>query len=249
MFHDPSAELRRDAIAVLLKDAQQHFDKASAGYQKALASAADQDQVELIAKQLKSLGVEVKLADKFGFLQKWMLLAPFDNTKDVGFGIAYPPEERVELEKTFKGKKDAVLHWVEHTTTDPYGVVDFNKAIGKHMAVTAYAFTVVDSPTERPVQFRAGCNSAIKIFLNGKEIYFREEYHHGFRMDQHIATGRLKRGRNEILVKVCQNDQKDDWAQKWDFQLRVCDDVGSAVPVTIVLPAKKTAARLEGDKK
>jgi hypothetical protein len=44
----------------------------------------------------------------------------------------------------------------------------------------------------------------------------------------------LKAGRNEILIKVCQNEQTDAWAQKWSFQLRVCDALGGAVPLTVV---------------
>ena len=49
---------------------------------------------------------------------------------------------------------------------------------------------------------------------------------------QHAGAGTLKAGRNEILIKVCQNEQKEDWAQMWSFQLRTCDSVGSAVPAT-----------------
>jgi hypothetical protein len=43
----------------------------------------------------------------------------------------------------------------------------------------------------------------------------------------------LKVGRNEILVKVCQNEQKEDWAQLWSFQLRVCDNLGGAIPLSV----------------
>jgi hypothetical protein len=32
-----------------------------------------------------------------------------------------------------------------------------------------------------------------------------------------------------ILVKCLQNEQTEDWAQNWDFQLRVCDATGTAV--------------------
>jgi hypothetical protein len=246
MLNDPSRDLRRDAVDVVLRDAQEHFDLATAAYRKAFAAARDKDQVERIAKQLKSLGVETSLAAHFGFIQKWLLLAPFENTNGVGFQAAYPPEKGIDLDRAYAGKKDATLRWVEHTTTDPYGLIDFNKAIGKHMGVTGYAYTVVQSPEERPVQLRACCNSALKIFLNGQEIFFREEYHHGFKMDQHVAHGTLRRGRNEILVKVCQNEQKDEWAQKWDFQLRVCDALGGAVPLTVV--TEKSGARANAAK-
>src|SRR5207248_10952700 len=101
------------------------------------------------------------------------------------------------------------LRWSSYTCSAPLGLVDFNKAFGELKGVTAYAFTVVVSPAERPVELRAGCNDAIRIYLNGKEVFAREEYHHGSRMDQHVGRGTLKAGRNEILVKVCQNEQTE----------------------------------------
>ena len=51
-------------------------------------------------------------------------------------------------------------------------------------------------------------------------------------VDQYIAKAMLKAGRNELLLKVCQNEQKEDWAQQWKFQVRLCDAVGAAVPYT-----------------
>jgi hypothetical protein len=113
-------------------------------------------------------------------------------------------------------------------------VVDINAAYGNLKGAVVYGYAVVASETERPVELRAGSNNAVRIWLNGKEVYFREEYHHGMEMDQHIGKGTLKSGRNEILIKVCQNEQTDSWAQLWSFQLRVCDYLGAAVPVTNV---------------
>ncbi|MGL4419927.1 MAG: hypothetical protein ACRCZF_04615, partial [Gemmataceae bacterium] len=64
-------------------------------------------------------------------------------------------------------------------------------------------------------------------------------YHHGLSIDQHVGTGQLKAGKNTILLKVVQNDQKESWAQMWGFQLRVCDSIGGAVPMTIITPGTK----------
>ncbi len=246
MVQDPSPELRRDAVALLLKDGKQCLERgdsrgATMTFRKALTGACDRDQVDLLAKELKGLGVAVDLPAHFGFIQKWQLLGPFDNHEGVGFQRLFPPEEGVDLSATVIGKKDARLRWVEHTTTDPYGLVDVNKALGKNMGAVAYAFATVRSPAEQAVQLRAGSNNAIKIFLNGKQIFFREEYHHGMKMDQHVGPGTLKAGRNEILVKICQNEQTEDWAQSWSFQLRVSDTVGGAVPLEPV--AERSASR------
>ncbi len=236
MLHDPGAELRRDAVGLVLRDAQQRLDRgdragATATYRKALSGALDPDQVEQIAAKLRELGTEVDLAGHFGFLRRWWLIGPFDNHEGVGFETAFPPEKNVDLAGHYKGKGGADLHWADYTTTDPYGVVDLNKALGKHSGAVAYAYAVVVSPAERPVQVRVGSENAVQVFLNGRRIFSREEYHHGMRIDQHVAPATLRAGRNEILLKVCQNEQKEDWAQKWSFQLRLTDAAGAKVPL------------------
>jgi hypothetical protein len=238
MLDDPGEELRRDAVALGLQNAKQLLDKneksaAIAAYRKLLAAARDRDQVESIAKTLKDLGEPVNLVAQFGFITRWKVVGPFDNTGGAGLQTAYPPEKSIDLEMTYQGKKNLSMTWKEHLTADPHGVVDLNKALGKHMGVTGYAYAAVTSQKERPVELRAGSNNAVKIFLNGRQIYFRDEYHHGMRMDQHVGRVTLKAGRNEILIKVCQNEQKEDWAQLWSFQLRVCDALGGAVPLSI----------------
>ncbi len=131
-----------------------------------------------------------------------------------GFKIAYAPEKGVDLSAVYKGKKDQEVRWKPVTTTDKYGKVDLNEAIGKLKGSIAYAYAVVESPEERPVQVRAGSFNAVKMFLNGKEIYFRDEYHHGMRLDQHVGSGTLKKGKNEILIKVCQNEQEEVWCSR-----------------------------------
>src|SRR5262249_1822456 len=103
-------------------------------------------------------------------------------------------------------------------------------------SVVAYAFAEVESPVERDAQVRAASATAVKVFVNGGEVIARETYHQSFDRDSFVGHARLRRGRNGILVKVCQNDQSEDWAQNWMVQLRVCDSLGAAVPLTVVTP-------------
>ena len=248
MLDEPGAELRRDAVAVVLAEARGVLDKgdrdgAALAYRRAFDAARDDDQVEEAAKQLKALGKEADLAKHYGCVRRWMLVTPFDNTNGVGFAAIYPPEKEVDLAAAYKGKGGAEARWLEHTTTDPHGLVDLNKALGKRKAVVAYAYAVVESPREQKIELRAGCMTAIKVYLNGKQVFGREEYHHGINIDQHVAHGTLKAGRNEILVKVCQNDQSDSWAQDWQFQLRLCDAIGGAVPFKTLPPKEERAEK------
>ncbi|MFO0928985.1 MAG: hypothetical protein U0736_18520 [Gemmataceae bacterium] len=52
------------------------------------------------------------------------------------------------------------------------------------------------------------------------------------RIDQYTIRVALRKGLNTLLLKVCQNEQSENWAQDWKFQLRVCDAVGAGVPFT-----------------
>jgi hypothetical protein len=244
MVHDPSPELRFEAVGAVMADAKKALEKedkkaATGLYQKALSGANDKEQVDEIGKQLKALGVEVDVAAHLGFVRAWHLVEPFDNTDEAGFRTAYPPEKGVDLTAKYKGKGGDEVKWTETTTADPYGVVDLYKLVGKKKSVVVFAYAVIDAPAERPVEVRAGTPNAVKVFLNGKEIFARDEYHHGMDMDQHVAAGTLRAGRNELLLKVCQDDEKPEYAQVWKFQARLCDATGSAVPFTLVSPKPK----------
>jgi hypothetical protein len=237
LLNDPHGELRRDAVAASLvaadRLAESDKDAAAASYAKLLRSARDVDQVIAIVNGLKKLGVAIDVAGQLGFVRHWALVGPFDNTDRTGFPVAYPPEKGVDLAVTYDGKKGAKVAWVAHTTPDSEGKVDLNKVLGKHKGSVAYALAVVESPDERPVEVRAGCVNAIKIFLNGKEIFARDAYHQGMEIDQHLATGTLRKGRNELLLKVVQNEQTEPWAQFWWFQARLCDHLGTPLPVKV----------------
>jgi hypothetical protein len=236
MLDDPSLELRRDAVARVIQAAEtaqaaQQTDVALASYRQALNAARDLDQVNAIAEALKKAGQGVDLAHHFGFVIDWMLVGPFDNHAGKGFALAYPPEQAVDLRASHDGLGGKVV-WIASHTDDEYGNVDLNKALGKQSGVAAYAFAEFQSDRHKTCELRLGSQNAIKIWLNGKLLTSVEVYHANGTMDQYVGRGELKPGRNEILLKICQNEQKEDWAQDWQFQLRVCDVSGKAILAT-----------------
>ena len=238
MIEDPSVEIRRDAIEAAIAKATPLLKSdpktAVVEFDKLFHASRDQDQTEKLAKTLKDLKTETDLNKHFGVITDWMVIGPFDSTQGAGHEKAYAPEARVDLAAAYKGKGGMKVKWAPYSSTEPYGVVDLNKAIGKHKDAAAYAFTTIETDKPMPIELRFGCIAAVKIFLNGKEVYAREEYHHGQRFDQYFASGTLKAGRNELLVKVCQNNQTENWAQEWKFQLRVCDFTGGALPLKVI---------------
>jgi len=234
MLNDPSVEFRRDAVARLIDEggkllAAEKRDAAKNTLQNALTAARDDDQVQVLKKQLEGLGEKVDLPGHFGFLMSWRLVAPFDNVDKKGLAAVYPPERVLDLSATYEGKEGQKIGWVAHTTENEYGIVDLAKALSPFKGAVAYATTEFQSDSARPVEFRLGTPNSWKVWLNGDLVFAREEYHRGMNLDQYRMRGKLKAGKNVILIKVCQNEQTEDWAQRWQFQFRVVDATGTAV--------------------
>lgn len=230
-LNDPSLEIRRDAVAAALQKLDGKTADRTAELAKLFPSTRDKDQVDEVAKELEKAGRGPSLTEHFGFVTHWHVIGPFDSTGGAGYAAAYPPEAAIDLKAKLKGKGGAELIWKPFVTADRYGMLDLNKALGKNMDCCGYAVATLTAAAETPVEIRAGSQNAVQIFLNGKRLFQREEYHHGTYMDQHVAKGTLKAGPNTLLVKVCQNNQKDSWAQAWGAQVRLCDPIGGPLPL------------------
>ena len=72
-------------------------------------------------------------------------------------------------------------------------------------------------------------SSAWKLWLNGEPLFAHHEYHHGTEIDHYRVRSKMRRGKNTVLVKVCQNEQTESYAVPWSFQIRVCDASGTAI--------------------
>lgn len=242
-LNDPSPELRRRAVQQLIDQADAELkddnkEKAQSIFQKALTGAVDNDQVEKIVEPLKGLGVEVNLPKHFGFLTAWHVIGPFDNREGIGYEAVYPPEIEfkdsgaVDLKGTSQGLVDGKkkeVRWQKLETKDDYGIVDIAKNVHPYKGAVMYATVDYVSPKAQTVEIRLGTPNAWKVWVNGKIAFSREEYHRGMSLDQYRVPVKLKPGRNRILLKLCQNEQEQDWAQRYQYQLRVSDETGAAV--------------------
>ena len=233
MLDDTSLENRRDAVDWYLKqvasiDKTAQKSQAIEAYQKGLDKARAVDQIESIVKTLAEMGVKVDITQRLGFLVEWNLIGPFDNTGQQGFDVAYAPEKKIDLNETLLGKEGKVS-WSKAKTDKEFGIVDLAELQDKFKGAITYAYRDFISDKDQPAEIRLGCINANKVWLNGELVISNNVYHAGMDVDQYIASVNLKKGKNAILVKVCQNEQDENWAQRWQFQLRVCDATGKAV--------------------
>ena len=230
-LNDPEPSLRREAVARLLKKANssKNNQQSRSLYEEVLANGTDVSQIKEASSALKGMGQNIDLVALMGFLVDWKIVGPFDNSGRAGFQKSYPPEKK-NLESYYHGKNGTV-RWTSFSSKDPMGMVDVNQLYGEIKEVLAFAKTNFYSSTSRKVQLRIGSKNAWKIWLNGDLLFARDEYHRGStRIDQFIVGGELKKGKNEILVKVCQNEQTQSWTKQWEFCLRITDQTGTPIP-------------------
>jgi hypothetical protein len=229
---DREPTLRRLAVEKLLESArkaEKNPDEAKALFEKVLSKGREVDQIKEAKEALEKAGQKVDVQTLMGFLVEWTTIGPFDNTGREGFGMEYPPEKKIDLKASYQGKNEKAK-WSTFSTPDPFGMLDVNLQYGEIKEVLAYAHTTFKSDSARPAQFRIGSKNAWKLWLNGELLFARDEYHRGgTRVDQFIIDGKLSKGTNEILVKVCQNEQTQPWTKQWEFCLRVTDPSGTAL--------------------
>ncbi len=239
MLDDPSLEMRWDAVEMVLAEVKQ-TDADTEKKQllrKALEAARNPDQIETIAKQLDELGEKVDLVDQFGFQMVWQLVGPFDHTGSKAFHTEYGPEKELDLSANYEGK-EGQISWAAYTSESSDGQVDLTEAIGKHKGAIAYAYGEFNADKAQKVDVRLGTPNAYKVWINGDLIMDSTVYHAGSMIDQYIGQADLRAGTNTMLIKVCQNEQTEPWAQDWTFQLRLTDDTGKAIK-----PAEPIAAQ------
>jgi len=226
MKQDPSPELRYLAIS----DAIEAKPDVK-GLQELLESARHPEQVVSIIAKLKEMGTTVDQSKQFGFLTEWKLIGPFDNVGTVNFDKVFPIESdwsNGNVKEEYQGKKE-IVKWISETTKSEEGTVDLAPIFANEKGCIVYAMAEFNSEKEQDAELRLGCINGNKTWLNGKMVMSNEVYHTNMQIDQYTQPVRLKAGLNQILVKICQNEQKEQWAQRFAFQLRISDSTGKAI--------------------
>jgi hypothetical protein len=233
MIDDPSLELRFDAVARVIDqaekaDASAKKEESRRLFRQALASARDKDQISKIARRLKELGKPVDLASHLGLITTWKLVGPFANLKKSGIDTAYGPERSIDLSAVYDGDAGKV-HWKDCTTKQEYGIVDLNAEIGPRPAAVAYASSEFVSASEKEVDVRIGCFTPLKLWANGELVLARGDAYTGMSLDHYVAKVRLKPGKNTLLLKIAKDEPPPGSPKDWRFQLRVCDASGAGI--------------------
>jgi FG-GAP-like repeat/FG-GAP repeat len=144
---------------------------------------------------------------KFG---KWRYLGPFDNTGGRGFNDTHPVEKSIDLKVTHTGKGGEKISWKEGNFPD--GAVNNLMIFPKpeHRVWSAiYLHREIETSSACDVPVSLGSDDTVSVWLNGQKILADPSYR-ACAPDQNQVVLKLKPGKNDLLLKVCQGD--GDWA-------------------------------------
>ena len=142
-------------------------------------------------------------------LGKWSYIGPFPNPNGQGFAAVYPPEKGVNLKQKFGGKNGEEAAWKEGKFND--GEIN-NLALFKpenNVDAVVYLYREIESDGRRELPVSLGSDDTLTVWLNGEKIV-SENVDRACAPDQTKAVLKLKQGKNNLLMKVCQGG--GEWA-------------------------------------
>ena len=189
-----------------------------------MASVNEDYLLANIAHEKTSAGMADRFAREFGFINRWLVCGPFDNTGMDGHDRVYPPEQGIDAAASYDAKNGRKVTWRPNHTPEWQGYVDLVKEFDDSSWTCGYALcwvTLPDGP--RDVVFRAGSNDSIKIFLNGKTVW-NNKVSRAAAIDNDRVPVTLPKGVSTVLLKIGQAELN------WGFYFRITETNSEKTP-------------------
>ena len=156
------------------------------------------------------------------WLDRWTVVGPFDYGRgelpDSKFGPELDGVDFDAVHKTGSAENATGVAW-RKARAGADGVVDLQEHyynLHRDNAI-AYAVTYIVSREEQDATFRLNSDDASEMWVNGEKVLSRSGWR-GMETATDIVKAHLKKGPNEILLKVSQHNFK------WQFRVAVVGD-------------------------
>jgi FG-GAP-like repeat/FG-GAP repeat len=140
---------------------------------------------------------------------EWQYCGPFPNSNGAGFAQVFPPEQGVNLKGVYGGRSGKQVGWKEGKFQE--GEIN-NLALfepNNNVDAVIYLYREIDCAAATDLPVSLGSDDTLTVWLNGQRI-LAENVQRACAPDQHKLTLKLKAGKNQLLMKVCQGT--GDWA-------------------------------------
>ena len=131
----------------------------------------------------------------------WHVIGPFDSTNGAGFAASYPPEAKIDLQAAYPGKGDREVRWQRGAFRD--GEVNSLALFPDNENIAAYLFRTITVPQARDLPVALGSDDTLTVWLNGEQLLAHNVGRACILGDERL-TLKLRAGKNELLLKVCQ---------------------------------------------
>ena len=181
-----------------------------------------------------------------GFIDKWLIVGPFDNEGKGGFAVEQGPEldltRAIIPGRAYTGKERPVRWRQVPAGAFPYGWLDTGALLRPAAHVCVYATTFVEDAKQptRPLTAWVGTSGAFKLYFNG-HLVFEDEAYRGYDIDRHAVGLTLHPGPNNLTLKACGEDSAPV------ISVRLADRRGNPDPsltVSAELTLSEAAAQL-----
>jgi tetratricopeptide (TPR) repeat protein len=152
---------------------------------------------------------------RLGFVDRWLLVGPFDNDGKTGFATRYDPEAEeqapIDLTRDYDAKDHRPARWRLLPAASPYAWVDFGSFLRPAEQSCALVTTFVHDArvkahTSRPISIWAGAAGALRVDWNGTEVLNDAKYR-DLDSDRFATAVVLESGWNRLTAKVCGDDR------------------------------------------
>ncbi len=139
----------------------------------------------------------------------WSLLGPLPNPTQEPFSVT-----KVDLNAQFKDSRGQMTRWKPaKLSKNPPGHVNLASQMnGVSSDATAYALAEIHAPAASEVDFVAGSDDSLTLWLNGQQI-FEALGSRGYKADDFHIHAKLQAGKNVLLAKIGQ------FSGGWEFSV------------------------------
>ncbi|MEZ4369329.1 MAG: DUF3857 domain-containing protein [Polyangiaceae bacterium] len=144
---------------------------------------------------------------ELGFVDRWLVVGPFDNEGKAGLAQAFQPEtefsSEIVLGRAYSGKERPV-RWREAPNVFSYGFVDLGSLLRPEQKACGYLTSFVKSKAGKPKQLSTwvGASGAFKLFWNGNQV-LEDTAYRGHDAERFATRVKLEPGFNNLTIKVC----------------------------------------------